>query len=247
MMRFACLTTLVAMTVAGSARADTITLNPNMIANVHSGDPLNYGGGPILIQPSSANNQGLLSFDLSAIKVPVAGATLKIYQTTNIFVGDGPAPPEVSAGSYDIYRNTSAWQQNTVTWTTKPSVNPTSVATQSLYQFNMGWQSWDVTSLVNTWIMDPSSNFGLTIGRSDPGTPAIWLVTGQTFLPGAPEGPMALGVFGPPNPLLPELILHSNAVAAAPEPASLIMAGIAALGLIGYRSRRPRGRLRAAA
>lgn len=243
MMRFTCLTTCVAVLVTGSARADTITLNPTMIANVQSGDAQNNGGGPILIQPSSANNQGLLSFDLSAIKVPVAGATLMIYQTTE---GGSPAPPGLggSAGSYDIYGNTSAWQQNTVTWTTKPSVNPTSVATQSLAQFNWGWQSWDVTSLVNAWITGQSSNFGLTIGRSDPGTPSVFLVTAPILFPG-----MASPGAYPPgytNPYLPELVLNTSAVATAPEPTSLVLAGIAALGLLGFRSRRARGLLGAA-
>jgi hypothetical protein len=246
MMRSACLTTFVALWVGGVARADTITLNPTMIANLQSGNGQNNGGGPILIAASGDANQGLLSFDLSSVKVAVAGATLKLYQASNIF--DTPPPPLIGqpAGSYDIYRNTSPWQQNTVTWNTKPGIDPASAATLPLSTFTEGWRSWDVTSLANAWITGPSGDFGLTIGRSDPGTPGVWLVTGQTFQ-GGPEGPVALAVFAPPNPLLPQLILDTNAVAAAPEPASLVMAGIAALGLIGYRRRRPRGLLRGAA
>jgi hypothetical protein len=233
---------------ASPAPADTITLNPTMIANVQSGlgQNNNYGGGPVLIQPSSESDQGLLGFDLSSIKVPVAGATLKIYQTTNIFPlgSSNPPPPWIggSAGSYDIYGNISAWQQNTVTWNTKPSVNPTSVATQSLPKFDYGFQSWDVTSLVNSWITGQSTNFGLTIGRSDPGTPSVFLVTAPTLFPGM----NIPGVLPPNDPLLPELVLNTSPVVAAPEPASLIMAGIAALGLIGFRSRRARGLLRTA-
>jgi hypothetical protein len=219
-----------------------------MIANIQSGSGQNTtnGGGPILIQPSSDNNQGLLSFDLSSIKVPVTGATLKVYQMTNIFP-EGPPPPLNGgpAGSYDIYRNTSAWQQDTVTWNTKPSIDPASVATQPLSHFAMGWQTWDVTSLANAWITGQHANFGLTIGRSDPGTPEVFLVTGPTFFPGGPEAlaPLAFDV----NPVLPELILDSNVLAHAPEPASLVMAAMAALALIGYRNRRGRRLMPAAA
>ena len=118
-------------------------------------------------------------------------------------------------------------------------MNPASVATQSLPQFNLGWQSWDVTSLVNSWITGQSSNFGLTIGRSDPGTPAVFLVTAPIAFPGmASPGGFPPGGF--PNPFVPELILNTSAVAATPEPATLVLAGIAALGLIGFRSQRGR-------
>jgi hypothetical protein len=240
MVRFACLATALGLLIAGRAPADTITLSPDMIAQVRSGPNQNFnnGGGPFLIWPSSDNNQGLLRFDLSSIKVPAAGATLKIYQTSNIFL-DGPAPQVgVPAGSYDIYRNTSAWQQDTVTWNTKPSIDPASVATLPLSLFGAGWRSWDVTALANAWITGQHGNFGLTIARSDPGIPSIWLITSPVYLPGSGPEPAAQGVGPPPigvNPILPELILDSSVVAGAPEPASLLMAGIAALGLIGYR------------
>jgi hypothetical protein len=244
MMRLACLAMLLGFLIAGPALADTITLNPSWMVNVQSGPGQNTNNayGPYMIRPSSDNNQGLLSFDLSSIKVPVASATLKILQASNVFYAFQSPPPPMPggpAGSYNIYGNTSAWQQNTVTWNTKPSVNPVSVATLALTQFNTGWQSWDVTSLVNAWITGSSTNFGLTIGRSDPGTPSVFLMSGPAYLPTPPGSASPQGF--PADQFLPELILNTNAVATAPEPASLIMAGIAALGLIGYRRRRSLG------
>jgi hypothetical protein len=246
-MRIAYLAIALGFLVVGSARADTITLTPDMIANVQSGSGqnVNNGGGPFLITPSSDNNQGLLSFDLSAIKGPVTGATLKIFQTSPVFGAPPPMNP-VPAGSYDIYRNTSAWQQNTVTWNTKPSIDPASVATLPLSQFSSEWRSWDVTALTNAWITGQHANFGLTIARSDPGIPSVWLITSPVFFPNPGWGVAPAGVGAPSfdaNPFAPELILDTSTVAGAPEPASLIIAGMAALGLIGYGRCIPRAGL----
>jgi hypothetical protein len=169
MTRFICLATVIVMLVVGSAAADPILLEANAIANVVNGpgQNSNFGGGPFLMQPSSDNNQGLLGFDLSSIKVPVKIATLNVFQDSGVFNG-GPA------GSYDIYRNTSPWSQNVVTWNTKPGIDSKSVATLPL-SVSPGWRSWDVTSLVNGWITGKYDNFGLTIARSDSGTPMIFL------------------------------------------------------------------------
>jgi PEP-CTERM motif len=243
MTRFVCLATFLVMLIVGNAAADVIVLDANTIATVISGpgQNINYGGGPSLIQPSSDNNQGLLGFDLASIKVPVKSATLKVFQDSPGYYdpsGTGIPPP----GSYDIYRNTSAWAQNAVTWNTKPSIDPTSVATLPLGVGGVGaWRSWNVTSLVNGWITGKYDNFGLTIGRSDPGTPDVFLVTLPIFY----AYPQAEGASAPPPPgtefppgtfiVTPELVLDTPHN--APEPTSLLMAGIAVVGLVGWRCR----------
>ncbi len=133
-----------------------------------------------------------------------------------------------------------------MTWNTKPGVDPKSVATLPLSD-SAGWRSWNVTSLVNGWVTGNYGNFGLTIGRSDAGMPEIFLVTiqmsspnGQAEAPpqpgtGFPTGPFPPGLFPPGTAFTPELIL--DVPHDAPEPTSLVMAGIAALGLLGWRCR----------
>ena len=126
MMRLACLAMAMGLIVAAPALADPITLNPTMIANVYSGpgQNINNGGGPYLIQASNDGNQGLLSFDLSSIKVPVAAATLKIYQASPIYSGPQADSGMAPQGTYDIYRNTSTWQQTRSRGTRGPVLIP---------------------------------------------------------------------------------------------------------------------------
>ncbi len=124
---------------------------------------------------------------------------------------------------YSAYRNTSAWQPTTVTWDSKPGTEPTAVSSTGASH----WQDdgtpwhWDVTSVVNDWISGRDANFGLTIQRNDTVWPDAVFVTKAVFVPFGPVGEV------------PTLVLETSVVSAAPEPTSLLLAGIGAMAIAG--------------
>src|SRR5438046_3167702 len=67
----------------------------------------------------------------------------------------------------DVFRNTSAWNESTVTFNTKPST-----AGGAVYSLNIGdgaagvFRSWDLTSVVQDWVNGTFANLGLTLKKS---------------------------------------------------------------------------------
>jgi hypothetical protein len=219
--------TMLGFSVAGSARADPITLNPDMAANIDSSlsQGNNVWGNAFLLAPGFANaDQGLIHFDLSHVAHPVARAIMTVY------AADLQDPPwSISPNSiYSVFRNTSAWQSTTVTWNSKPGIDPTSVSSASASPHQNGGTpfQWDVTSVVNDWISGRGANFGLTIDGQNGLLPNFDFVTQPILEPFGPTG------------AVPTLVLETSAVSPTPEPTSLLLAGIGALALVGCRFRR---------
>lgn len=127
--------------------------------------------------------RSLLGIDLSCIPAGavVSNATLRL-------AGNGHNPLNRSNESY-LYKNTADWNDRTLTWNTQPShitdggiyLPGTSTANENA--------AIDVTSHVQGWINDPSSNFGWKLmladeltasytirsyGSSNHSNPALW-------------------------------------------------------------------------
>ena len=249
---------LLGLLIAGSARADVITLKPSSDTMVlggtfHAETPSQYTYVNLFLvgqienigNTNIASSQGLLTFKLPAGIGPVTGATLKLFEITNGNAG----------GTFGFYRNTASWQTATVTWDTKPSYAPTPVASLNLGDgLNSTWRSWDVTSVVNGWLSGKYPNFGLTFSKEGSVYPVVFFGSSLNVVvpehrgpPPPPEhgmpAPPAAAQVLPPGYYGPELILQTSSVVATPEPASLALAGIATVAVIGINSwtrKRPR-------
>jgi hypothetical protein len=143
----------------GSADAQsTLVLQPDGAAGkdsliTSSAPTTNYGTNPELtINFGGGNNQGLIEFDLSSIPpgATITNATLEVLENTNCAANEN---------SLELYLNTAAWDEATVTWNTAPTFG-------GLYATNSGetggcdWLTWDVTSAVSDWYTGTSTNYG---------------------------------------------------------------------------------------
>ena len=102
--------------------------------------------------------QGLIKFDISSIptNVEIISATLYCFYRT--FADNNPAGHVIN-----IYRITSDWMEETVTWNTQPSciVQPTSYI---IMPSSPGvWLQWDVKSDIEYFIKGLEDNFGWKI------------------------------------------------------------------------------------
>ena len=242
---------LIGLLMAGSIRADVITLKPSSDTMVlggsfHAETPSQYtyvnqflvANVQDIGDENIASSQGLLTFKLRAGIGPVTGATLKLFEITNGNAG----------GTFGFNRNTAAWQTATVTWDTRPSYAPAPVASLNVGDgLNQTWRSWDVTSVVNGWLSGKDPNFGLTFSKEGSVYPVVFFGSSLNVVvpehrgpPPPPEhgmpAPPAAAQVLPPGYYGPELILQTSSVVSTPEPASLAPAGIAAVVIIGISS-----------
>jgi hypothetical protein len=132
-------------------------------ANIaHNSPNNNYGGGPeIGIRndygiggTSGWANDGLIKFNLS--KLP-AGSTIKsakLYLYYYRWQDNYPAGRELN-----LYRITSDWDEDTVTWNTAPSYNQTPTANSSVPSSVNIWMEWNVKSDVKDFVLG-TPNYG---------------------------------------------------------------------------------------
>lgn len=100
---------------------------------------------------------GLLQFDLSGLSedATVNTAELTLYQAVNSFN---------SGIQYDIFRITSDWNENTVTFNSAPTFDPVAVASLTIPDNNVGvFRSWDITGLAQGWVNGDFANYGMWI------------------------------------------------------------------------------------
>lgn len=106
---------------------------------------------------------GQVYFDLSALPnvVSIVSATLRLY-----------TPGQTSATSVQVAQNVSPpdpyFAQGAPSWSTAPAV-VTTTAPVSQSASAGGWQSWNVTGIMQGWINDQTTNGGFTLTGS--GTP----------------------------------------------------------------------------
>ncbi|MCX6666539.1 MAG: DNRLRE domain-containing protein, partial [Euryarchaeota archaeon] len=101
---------------------------------------------------------GLLQFDLSPIapENTVSSAKLKLYYYSS---EDG----STAGHTLNLYRITSNWNKENVTWNTRPSYNGTIIASAVVPSTVGTWIEWDVTNDVQSFINDQTVNYGWEI------------------------------------------------------------------------------------
>lgn len=66
--------------------------------------------------------------------------------------------------NYVLYKVTSSWNENSVTWDSQPTYSSTGirvqVVSQSIYEYE-----FDITSIVKEWLSNPSTNYGFVIKK----------------------------------------------------------------------------------
>jgi hypothetical protein len=150
------------------SRASNVTLGPIQDADVATGgDWDDFPAG--LSTHISANYENATSvvahieFDTSSFAPgTVQDATLRLFHDFNFNNGV----------SFDIYRVTSPWNEVSVTYPTRPTLDAAVYSTLAIADSNNKvWREWDVTSLVQEWVNGTSTNYGLAILRDPDASP----------------------------------------------------------------------------
>ncbi|MCU0869864.1 MAG: DNRLRE domain-containing protein [Burkholderiales bacterium] len=109
----------------------------------------------------------LIQFDLALLSVDpakIGSATLNLWALPALPAFESPdADHPVTT---DLRRVTGAWGETTATWENAPAVAamPTSTVVQAGVE---QWVSFDVRTLVQDWLANPASNFGVELSQRD--------------------------------------------------------------------------------
>jgi hypothetical protein len=163
----------------------------------------------------------LLQFDLAGASVDAnEAATLSLFTRSKAGTPFNSVASDPSASApvvVDIYKVTSAWDEGTVTWSTEPTIDSTPVASFTVTSIDQYYGA-DITALVQGWIADPASNFGVELRQRS-----------VVSVPGAPDAAVVFQSAGAAN--RPTLT-----IAAIPEPAAL--AGLGFVSMLVSRRRK---------
>ena len=153
----------------------TATLQPNATAGQDAyidGTPgsrsTNFGAATTLLLDNSGNSiqRPLIRFDLSGLppNAVLDGATLALYM--NAGVGNGFVA--------EVHALTTAWNEATTTWnspwTTAGGDFSGYVVAQASLTNTVGWDSWNVTQVVDLWYRGRIANDGFVITMPVQGT-----------------------------------------------------------------------------
>jgi hypothetical protein len=175
--------------------------------------------------------RSLLEFDVSALSGSAQHITSAQFQITgigNLFPFDPPSaefPIQV-----DLKPVLEAWNEQTVTWNTRPGVG--SIAAS--YTMTDGFEtlSFDVTDLVKGWVDGSIMNFGLELSQNA-------IVTTPPSAPGGRDR-FAVGLFASSandDFAKPALVVEVQPVP-LPAAAWMLIAGVGGLGALSRRGKR---------
>ena len=105
--------------------------------------------------------RGLVKFDLSAVPVgtPISEARLHLLFATSCYYRG-----HTQARTVTTYRVKSPWSESSVKWQNKPGYGEAyGSASVGVDDDDLGWHSFDVTTLVRNWVDGSSPNYGLMI------------------------------------------------------------------------------------
>ena len=162
-----CLVSLIAVQTpvwpASAAQALSISFGAVQDAAVVDTLTNPLGNIPDLMINTGNSSLGLVQFDVSAIPAGsvITDADLNLFH--NLF-------PQIGI-TYHVFRNTSSWNEATVTYTTRPLIAPGPVASLTILDDNvLALRTWDVPGVVQGWVDGTFANFGFTVMR-DPDAP----------------------------------------------------------------------------
>jgi sugar lactone lactonase YvrE len=186
--------------------ATTATFLATMDAHASAWEPdASFGDAEVLILRQPDVTRAFAGFDLSAIPLyaTVHEAQLKLYSTYRT---------NVNALHLYAYAALEPWDEG-VTWTSQPAVADTPVAMMTLDQVDMQ-VSLDVTDLVQSWVDDPASNFGLGLLADDTRHVAYTFIASEmsTDEQGVPF-PVLEVTYGPPASV--EILVEGAAIQGA--------------------------------
>ncbi|MCJ7790175.1 MAG: DNRLRE domain-containing protein [Candidatus Atribacteria bacterium] len=101
-----------------------------------------------------------IKFDLSTVPVNavVVDADLRLYHY------GGPGTDDFTIG---LYKVTSAWDENTITWSLQPTYSVDAETTSDITISATTWGSWDIDTLVQTWLDGSITNYGVVLKDAD--------------------------------------------------------------------------------
>jgi len=186
----------------------------------------NFGSNVALKLDGSANKNVYIRFDLSGLPAGTVGSQVSKAELV-LFPSTVSTP-----GNFDLFRVTSSWNENAVTFNNAPSHAGTADASRVSITVVNGYLAVDITSLVKNWVDGVLPNNGLALLPSSGSTisvffdskestttshPAQLLVFLQNQGPVGPTGPQgpqgATGPAGPAGPQGPQ----GNAGATGPQ------------------------------
>ena len=152
------------------ATIETLTLQPGSEgkdAFVNSDDiypDLNIGGNVYLLAGNNGfKNRTYIQFDLNPNPLPVGAvitdARLKLYQDTMLIL-----PGTFNGG---LYRVTSNWEENEITWNNQPTSSLDTVALPTLYDTTGTWITCHIEDFVKGWLDGSITNYGLLLKAID--------------------------------------------------------------------------------
>ena len=105
-----------------------------------------------------------LQFNLSDLPAgtDIINATLKLYQYDH-----QESFGMLQGFEIGIYRVNGLWEENSITWNTKPGYKSTPESTLSVTPDAVTWLSWDITSLVQGWFSGIIPNYGVVLRDTD--------------------------------------------------------------------------------
>lgn len=144
----------------GPEGKDSFVFAMNGNQNYGSQTNLSAGGGT----SSPPASRTYLQFDLSSIP---PNTTLESANISLYYYG-WYGPSDLSA-DLPIQKVTSAWDESTITYNNQPSFDASPVANLSVGNSgNYGWQTVNLTTLVQSWLNGSVSNNGLMINYANP-------------------------------------------------------------------------------
>ena len=96
----------------------------------------------------------LIRFDISEI-IPgtiIISAELYLYYYDNYF--------NTAGRELNLHRITSDWDEDTVTWNTRPSIAPEATSFATVPDFTGVWMTWTVTDDVQDFVDEEKTNYG---------------------------------------------------------------------------------------
>ena len=148
------------------ASQQTITLQPGsegIDSTVETAFPdSNYGTWPMAAVGNSASTilRTYIKFDLSSIpaNARVVDADLKLYQFSTI------GSVNFTIGLYGV---TGGWDESTITWNLQPTSSTNAEITNNINAGATTWESWDIDTLVQSWLDGTITNYGMVLKDTD--------------------------------------------------------------------------------